>query len=235
MTEIPEHLLKRSRERRQALGLEGGGSDAPSTGAEAAPAEETEAAPSSAPAPASGAPPAPVEPSPPPAPKPEPVPISVAAARQRKRVPLWAMPVLVVLPLWGWLYWQTMEPPPPPEDGPLAQGEELYTQCAVCHGPTGGGGVGPALADGAVLRTWPDAADHIEWVELGSDNWPEETYGAEEKPKEGGMPGFEGTLTEEEIALVVRYERQTFGLEPPEEACTITEEFFPESCDNPEA
>jgi hypothetical protein len=41
MTEIPEHLLKRSQERRKALGLSGDGGD---EGGDAAPAEETAAA-----------------------------------------------------------------------------------------------------------------------------------------------------------------------------------------------
>jgi hypothetical protein len=45
------------------------------------------------------------------------------------------------------------------------------------------------------------------------------------------MPAFEGQLEEEEILLIVRYERQQFGGEDPAEACKITLEIDPASCD----
>ena len=95
-------------------------------------------------------------------------------------------------------------------------GEEIYeTRCAACHGADGGGGAGQVLAGGAVLATFPagQCASHVEWVALGTTNWPEATYGALAKPVGGfgQMPGFEGTLTEEEIASVVLYERVAFG------------------------
>ena len=94
MTEIPEHLLKRSRERREAMGLTGpepAAAPVPATSAAAEPAGAVEAA--SAPAaaaPAAAAPavraPAPAPVAPPP---PKPDPPYIAAARNRKRIPIW--------------------------------------------------------------------------------------------------------------------------------------------------
>lgn len=199
MTEIPEHLLKRSKERRAAIG----GDEAP--GAEA-PAAATPA-PTEAPAPAAAAAtPAPVEEAPTPAPvRPE-----VAAAQRRKKIPFWAVPVLVGLPVWAYVYQGTLEPPPADASTPLALGEVVYGGCAACHGAGGGGGVGPALD--AVLEVFPDYRDHMMWVKLGSSGWPAATYGATDKPVGGGgsMPAHE-SFTDEELAQVVLYERATFG------------------------
>ena len=104
----------------------------------------------------------------------------------------------------------------------LAIGSGIYTQCAACHGADGGGGVGPAFSGGAVLATFPSGScnDHVEWVALGSANFPEATYGANDKPVGGGgvMPGYEGSLTPEEIAAVSLYERVQFGGQPLEDA-----------------
>lgn len=91
----------------------------------------------------------------------------------------------------------------------LARGAELYATCAGCHGAGGGGGVGPAL--NAVLVDFGACGTQIEWVTLGSAGWPGSTYGDLAKPKKGGMPGFGSSLTPEEIASVVTYERVTFG------------------------
>ncbi len=98
-------------------------------------------------------------------------------------------------------------------------GQEVYTgsgRCAGCHAEDGGGGTGPAMAGGAVLVTFPaeTCADHILWIALGSDNWPEPTYGATGTAvgaSGANMPGFEDALTPEELAAVVIYERVAFG------------------------
>jgi mono/diheme cytochrome c family protein len=207
VTEIPEHLLKRSQERRAAIG----GEEAPA--ADAAPAGES-VEPADAPAAATPAVPAaaPVEVPPPP---PAPVRPEVAAALRRRKIPFWAMPVLAGLPLWAYVYQATLEPPPAGEDNPVALGEHVYGGCASCHGATGGGGVGPALT--SVLATWPDYRDHMMWVRLGSAGWPADTYGAPDKPKAGGMPPH-AALSDQELAQVVLYERFTFGgLDPTSE------------------
>lgn len=112
----------------------------------------------------------------------------------------------------------------------LVLGGQIYAaSCAVCHGPDGGGGAGPALAGGAVLETFPEGAceTHIEWVTLGSIGWPSDTYGAQDKPVQGGMPPAALTLTEEEIAQVTLYERVALGGEDQETAeagCGFAEE-----------
>lgn len=228
MTEIPEHLLKRSKERRSAMGRGEGGADA-----EAETPAATDA-PADAPAAVAKAPSAPAPKAAEPAPKVEtPIPPYIEAARRRRRIPVWAMPVLALLPVWAVIYANSMQEPPLGENDPIARGGDLYqSNCASCHGSGGAGGTGPALNNGAVLKTWPDAKDHIEWVKVGSNGWPGDTYGAQNKPKGGtAMPAFESQLEEEEILLIVRYERQEFGLEDPAEACKITVEIDPASCD----
>lgn len=203
MTEIPEHLLQRSRERRAALGL-GGDAPAPASGGgeAATPAAVSPAAPASPPPATPAAPPA--EPTPEP---PKPVPAHVQAAQQRRRVPLWAMPVLAALPLWGYVYVRTLDPVPV-ENDPLTLGAEVYTGCGGCHGPTGAGqGSTPGFAE--VGDTWPDYRDHLLWVKVGARGWPGDTYGAQDKTDTGVMPAF--ALSDQELAQVVLYERQELG------------------------
>jgi mono/diheme cytochrome c family protein len=206
LTEIPEHLLKRSRERRAAMGL---GGDAP----EAAPAEGGAATPAPAPAAATPAtaPAAAVEEAKPAPPKPDPV--YIQAAKKRKRIPYWAATALAALPLWGYVYVRTLEPPPAGEADPLALGAEVYAgNCASCHGGSGGGGAGAQLSDGAVTENWPDWRDQAAWVRLGSEDYPSATYGALDKPTggTGTMPGW-STLTDQQIAEVVLHERGLAG------------------------
>ena len=99
----------------------------------------------------------------------------------------------------------------------IAVGQEVYAgagACAGCHGGGGGGGVGPAFTGGALYTTFPTCADHAKWIQLGSAGWQAEvgpTYGAENTVSIGGMPGFQGKLTEDEIYAVVVFERVVFG------------------------
>lgn len=203
MTEIPEHLLKRSKERRSAIG-----DDGPAEGAPAA-SQAVEAVPAAAPvAPAAAAPavPEPVK-------VPEPVRPEVAAALSRRKIPYWAMPVLAGLPLWAYVYQATLEPAPSGELTPVDAGGEIYVSsaCAGCHGAGGAGSASvPALTD--VIEVWPDFRDQMMWVRLGSTGWQEysDTYGANEQPIGGGMPAHL-ILTDQELAEVVLYERVQFG------------------------
>ena len=100
-----------------------------------------------------------------------------------------------------------------PGDDPLAVGRDVYGRvCSACHGPTGGGGVGPDLS--GVLETFPACDDHMQWVRLGSLRWKDEvgpTYGATAKEIGGVMPSFEGSLTAEEVAQVAAFERVRYG------------------------
>jgi len=215
VTEVPDYLLQRSRERRSALGL-GGDEDggALATTSDAGAPVATSAA-SATPAVAAPAPIAPGVPDPEPsAPAP-----NVQAALRRKRVPLWALPVVALLPLWGYVYAGTLEPPTVEASGALVVGEQVYSTCASCHGANGGGGVGPAL--NALGEVFSAPVDQIHWVALGSTGWQAEvgdTYGDTDKPVNGGMPAFAESLTPEELTSVIVYERTTFsGLDPVEE------------------
>jgi mono/diheme cytochrome c family protein len=108
----------------------------------------------------------------------------------------------------------------------IAMGEELYAgapACDGCHGANGEGGVGPAF--GGVVTTFGSCADHIEWVTLGTTGFQAEgrpTYGDTNKPVGGVgiMPSFGGSLSAEQIAAVVAFERVRFGGAAPDETLT---------------
>jgi mono/diheme cytochrome c family protein len=192
LTEIPEHLLKRSK-----------AAKAKATGT---PDEATEAPTESATVPAVPAMPTPVVEE-----LPAPIAPYVAAARARKKIPWWAASGLLLLPIWAISYVGTLERPPQKTTGLLAEGLHVYeSRCASCHGATGAGGSGHALANGEVLATFPNAAAHIEWVAKGSDGFGlGNPYGAADQARivEGGMPGWADVLTTEELIGVVLYER----------------------------
>ncbi|MBU3701415.1 MAG: cytochrome c [Acidimicrobiia bacterium] len=206
MTEVPEHLLKRSRDRRNAL--EGGGGDATSAPVPAA-ASETESAPAAtAAAPVAAATPAVVEPPPP----------YVEAALRRKRIPIWVMPVLAFLPLWAVIYIGGLSPASTGAPSQLETGKAIYAaNCASCHGSAGGGGVGRPMNDGNLVKTFPDIIGQLDFVWLGSNGTgPAGTpYG--DPAREGGqhktlswngnpMPNFDKALKQAQLLAVVRYE-----------------------------
>ncbi len=210
MTEVPEHLLARSRERRAALGLGGGAAAEPSGGgAAAAPSSATPAAVarSAAPAPIAAAAPAVIE-------EAKPVPAYLTPAAARRRMPVWIMPVLAFLPFWGILYIGAFGSRDKAEAlTGAALGAEVYRAqgCSACHGAGGEGGVGPALHGGEAVKTFPDVADHESWVKTGSAPFRGQPYGAEDREggqrvATGGMPAF-SSLSDEEVAAVVLYER----------------------------
>ena len=79
----------------------------------------------------------------------------------------------------------------PTDDG--AGGRDVYQErCAACHGGSGEGASGPSLA-GVADRLSVD--DHIAVVRDGR----------------GQMPGWDGTLSDEEIEAVVAYERDVLS------------------------
>lgn len=92
-------------------------------------------------------------------------------------------------------------------------GEVTGVNCSGCHGPAGqGGGAFPALT--GVTNTFASCADHINWVEQGSAGFQAmglSSYGDTGKQINGGMPGFSATLSTEQIAAVVAFERVRFG------------------------
>jgi mono/diheme cytochrome c family protein len=222
VTEVPDHLLRRSQERRAALGGGGEGAgeptatpgEAPGTGAAASAVEPAGGAEVATPAAA------PVEE------PPKPVPPYVQAAIKRPKVPKYAVPVLAALPIWAIVYAGAFVQPAETLDPELALGKQIFADsCASCHGGGGEGGTGRPLAN-QVLLTFPNKADHLAWVRGGSPA-AGTPYGDPARPGGqrvsqtggfGAMPAFEGTLTEEEIAAVVRYEREVLDDSEPEPA-----------------
>jgi mono/diheme cytochrome c family protein len=92
----------------------------------------------------------------------------------------------------------------------------LYTAyCARCHtagysaGPVatlepGSGALGPSLREGRTLVQFPDRDEHIEFIVIGSRNG--QPYGVNGIGR-GWMPAFGTVLSQEDIELIVDYER----------------------------
>lgn len=211
MTEIPEHLLKRSKAAKaKADGAEApadapaASSSTPATTADAAPAVAAKAAAPAAPAAPVVVPDTPV----------------VAAYKARKKIPVWAMVALSILPVWVFMYVLAMKPVVTEASGPLGDGAVAYaTNCSGCHGGDGAG-VGSAYGfnGGSVINTFPVIEDQLRWVYLGTKNYldagvgsygnPEREGGARVTGASGGqMPGWKGTITDAEILAAVCDER----------------------------
>ena len=126
MTEIPEHLLKRSRDRRAALGL--GGGDEPAAGRRRAGGEHPAATTAAEPAAAAPAGPAPrkAAAAAPPPPPPKPDPPYIAAAKKRPKIPFWAMAALSLMPIWLFMYVRSVTDAPEVAEGPIGVGAEVY-------------------------------------------------------------------------------------------------------------
>lgn len=131
---------------------------------------------------------------------------------KRRRIPVWAMGVLTLVPLWGVLYMGAFGTRAAHEE--VATGATIYADnCASCHGATGGGGAGPKLSGGEAKLTFPDEAAHVDWVVNGSAPFKGKPYGDPARPggqhtASGGMPAFGTKLSQDEIDLVVAYERE---------------------------
>jgi mono/diheme cytochrome c family protein len=225
VTEIPEHLLRRSRERRQQLGLPTSGEEAPEGGAPSAAAEPTAGEPT-VPATTEGAAPAITEPAAPPEPAaPEPPamePTYVHAARRRVKLPTWAMAVAGLLPIWGLLYIWSLTPNEEEVEGPLAVGAEVYGSCSSCHGSSGQGGIGYPFTNGEVLKTFPKLEDQVAFVYTGNAPFlggsygdPNREGGARVAGTRGNMPQWGeqagGELSDTELIAVVCHERYTLS------------------------
>jgi mono/diheme cytochrome c family protein len=226
VTEIPEHLLKRSRERRAAIG--GGGDE---TGGGDAPASSTPATTASSPATAPSGPSGPVEraaapaPAAPEPPKPD-IPV-VAAYKSRRKIPFWAMAALALLPVWAFMYARAVTTQAEEATGPLAEGDLIYGNCASCHGGAGQGvsGLGYQFSDGEVITTFPNIEDQLRFVYWGTSAYelaevdipgdPDREGGPHVTGERGVMPaqGAEagGALTDYELLGVVCHERYTLG------------------------
>jgi mono/diheme cytochrome c family protein len=203
VTEIPEHLLKRSKERKAAADGAAASSDAtPAVVASAAPAARAAA-------------PAPVVMVAPP--KPE-LP-ALRAAKARKRIPIWAMPVVAGLPIWGLMYFMAIKAPKVRVTGPLAEGARVYITCSACHGTDGGGGSGYPFVNNSLWKTFPTIEEQIRYVYHGTKGVKGLPYGSPDRPggqriggARGNMPNWGlktsgGSLTDAEIVAAICHER----------------------------
>lgn len=216
MTEIPEHLLKRSKAARSQA--EGGTPSAAGEANTAAAALATTAATTPAAQTPAAAPAAPVGP-----PPPQPDIAVVAAAKARPKIPFWAFATLSTLPLWAFMYVRALTPATERIAGPLGDGAELYAGCSSCHGSNGEGvsGLGYQFSQGEILKTFPHIEDMLRWVYAGTDAYvtagvesygdPNRAGGAHITKARGNMPGQSAQLTEAEILAVVCHERFTLG------------------------
>lgn len=195
----------------------GGGGDGGDTGGESAGSSTPATTESAAPAPAAAATPAPAEPAAPVAAAPTPP--WVTAAQTRQKIPVWAIPVLAMLPLWGVVYALTLDEPTPTEPGAFELGSEVYNGqgCAGCHGGAGGGqGAVPSLVgDNNPNVVFENPADMVAWIALGTTGFQSlglDTYG-NGKPVggNGNMPGWMDSYTAEQLMSVVLHERYTLN------------------------
>jgi len=237
LTEVPDYLLERSRERRRALGLSGGeGGEASAPAAASAEDAGDAGAVAVAPAAREASPAEVVEAAPEPR---APDPPWVLAARRRHKIPMWVMPVLFLLPIWGYVYVAFLGTEAEAE-GALVDGAELYvTQgCSGCHGAGGGGGVGYAFTDGELLLTFPEIGPMLDWVArategygtgsvIGDPNRPGGPHLVGDLGEGAVMPDFADALTPAQLYAVVRHEREGLGGEElsPEDLLARDETF----------
>lgn len=214
MTEIPEHLLKRSRAAKgtpEASGDAGSAVEATSAAA---------AAPAAAGPPAIAAAAAAIPRDPEPTPEPD-LPHYIVAANRRKKLPFWSFLLVAALPLWAVSFAGTMQQPEV-EDPLFTEAELAYTAtggCAGCHGAGGGGGIGYKFSDGEILQTFGEPIDMMAHIVRGSAAIAGEQYGDPERDggariagaTGGAMPAMVGVLTMAELELVVFHERAILG------------------------
>ncbi len=211
VTEIPEHLLKRSK--------------AAKAKAEGAPAPADDAG-SSAPAAAVATPNVPAAPARAAAPAAPPAPVvipdtpAVAAYKARKKVPVWAMLALAILPVWGLMYARALTPQAKAANDPITVGAATYSaSCAGCHGATGDGiaGAGYPFVQKSVTISFPHIEDQLRWVDLATKAYvdagvkiagdPNRAGGAHIVGARGVMPAQGATLTPAQLLAAVCYER----------------------------
>lgn len=150
----------------------------------------------------------------------------VAAYKQRRKIPVWAMAALSLMPIWVFMYVRSLTAPPEVVAGPLGVGAEIYPNCASCHGSNGEGGTGRPFHDGEVNLTFPNIEDQIRFVYFGTANYnaegitasygdPNREGGAHTPGSLGEMPAFGqnagGNLTDAELLGVVCHERYEFN------------------------
>lgn len=148
---------------------------------------------------------------------------AVDAAHRRRRIPFWAVPVIVIIPLWAIIFAGGLSPSSTGAVGQLEQGRELFaSRCAGCHGAAGQGASGRPMSGGSLVETFPDLVGQLQFVWTGSRGvGPAGTpYGDPARPGGqhttygfggGEMPAFAGSLTQAGLLAVVRYEREVLS------------------------
>ena len=223
MTEIPEHLLKRSKARKGTSDGDKGTEGAAASGKAVAPAQAA-SGPAQPPAIREAAAAIPRDPDPV---KEKPVPAYVQASKDRKKMPMWAMAIIPFFTLlWAYSFAGTMQQADV-EDPLFIESAALYSAqgCAGCHGAGGGGGTGYQFSDGEVYATFPAPIDQMVHIARGSAAIAGEQYGDPERPggarvagNRGVMPNYDtGAITENELALLVFHERATLSGEPTDD------------------
>ena len=213
MAEVPPHLLERSRSRRAALGLGGDETAAAVPAVATSAAAPVAAARTAVPAAGGGGAAPPIA-----APKP-----TRPQRPRRPAIPRFALPMLLLLPVWAISYVSVFAAQKEKLVGPAAVGTASYAaNCSRCHQPDGSGsdsgGVGRPLWKGEAELTFPTEAEQIDFIKRGSyaTGTP---YGDPKRPggqhvAKGGMPKWEGVLTDDQIKAVVQYERSVLQGQP---------------------
>jgi hypothetical protein len=110
--------------------------------------------------------------------------------------------------------------PVDPIDQQLEIGLGIYiSQCQVCHLDGDAGDRAPDLR--SVVETFPECSDQNDFVRIGSEEWPDATYGATQRPigeYDLVMPGYEFVLEPDEIAAVNLWTRAELADEPVADA-----------------
>lgn len=220
MTEIPEHLLKRSKSAKSSK-LGGGESDAGApAAASAAPAAATAAAPAAPAMPPALAKAASAIPPDKPEPPVTPDPPYVAASKNRPKMPLWAMGLVAALPLWAYIYAGTMQQQEV-ADTLYVDAAALYSvNCSACHGASGDGAQGYQFSSGEIMATFSEPIDQMIHIARGSGAINGEQYGDPDRPGgariagargAGVMPAFGTSLSVEELEAVTLHIRVVIG------------------------
>jgi cytochrome c oxidase cbb3-type subunit 2 len=88
----------------------------------------------------------------------------------------------------------------------IARGEELYKKnCEVCHAREGKGDIGPSLQSKTFLYVAEDVPDDDYFDVI--NNGTHQGGSLDGRAEKGGMPGFSGTLSKDEIWSLVSYIR----------------------------
>ncbi len=145
----------------------------------------------------------------------------VAAAKRRKQIPFWAMPVLALLPLWAFIYWHSVQPPPAGRERPAGRSApQVYAATApAATAPTAAAVAAPAARRRRGAQDLPGPLDQIHWVALGATSGGPDadgTYGDPQPARCGSRTRRQ--LSTGAIAQVALYEQGSSAARPASDA-----------------